>query len=451
MCASVWQLSARRIAKLKEYELAKNVARAGASRVEGGEQMEVEGGAACSARGDRRMDGDDDDDDDDDDDAAYGEDQGGSQWPCTLPPSPGCTSARARILRRLDKLRYACAEGALDELAACSTTLAPVIASWPEGEGKYKAIMALASFLCTSDEAWTVRTAMDDDGTNNTVGWRNLLMEPLRRTAATSLAHAAAGSTVHMLMQLPAQPELWCAWRDAAIQSEVIKQRNGRIDTHDNQSEALNGYPNSKWIRNMNHVQYRGAMLQAARSYQDVRDAVESLTNAPRKSDRKPQGFTLLRLAWIVGTLVRYLPHVRDETLSRHLETPATVGVVQLLGAERAAAFHDTLHVNVGVILLTTLHHVLTKRMKNNLTVCSDPLRDAFAKEACICEDDRELKDMARCYFELAQRQEKGSTQALTPSPSGAPAQICLHLSHAHPSVSPLVCLMVYRPRTHLR
>jgi hypothetical protein len=123
---------------------------------------------------------------------------------------------------------------------------------------------------------------------------------------------------------------------------------------------------------------------------------------------------------------VRYLPSVRDETLSQPLHTPASVGLAHFLGANRAAAFHDTLQINVRVILQTTLHQVLTERMHNNLSLCSDALRDAFAKEASICEDDRELKDMARCYFDLTQRQEKGSTQALTTSPSGVPAQIFL-------------------------
>ena len=51
------------------------------------------------------------------------------------------------------------------------------MAKWPENDAKYNAILSIASFLATSDEAWTTHDARDDDGTNTWGGWRNRLID----------------------------------------------------------------------------------------------------------------------------------------------------------------------------------------------------------------------------------------------------------------------------------
>ena len=125
-------------------------------------------------------------------------------------------------------------------------------------------------------------------------------------------------------------------------------------------------------------------------------------------------GFTRMRLAWIIPQLVRYLPSVRDETM-RTLTTPGMKKLVDVLGAERAARYHDTLYSNVCIILADSRLSMLSERMVYIIKAASDARRDLWAKEASTCEDERMANDLARQYFNLGENRERGSTLAKAP------------------------------------
>lgn len=122
---------------------------------------------------------------------------------------------------------------------------------------------------------------------------------------------------------------------------------------------------------------------------------------------------------WVIAQLVRYLPRVRHETLTKAIETPATNGLPLLLGPERASLYHRTLEDNCSIIMDTTSMKAVPERMLQNLRVLTDSQRDLWAKEASICELERQLKDAARQFYQLREAQEKGSTLALMPTSSG--------------------------------
>ena len=390
-----WQLSKKR---QKMLEDAAKRAADGPTAGDGGGQGDAEDG--------------DEDDAEDDDDEGDGE-EGGDAWINRLHSvSSAAAECRSRILRRLDHFRYACAEGGLDELASCSLVLLPYVERWPDDDKRYKALVALVSFLATADEAWTTRTAMDDDGSRTDVGYRHLIIEELR--SSSPIDSHASDAVKSIVTALPAEPQRWKDWRNRKVSEGLLQQRRGRMDTRDNVSEDDGGFPNEMWLRKLDHVQSEGANLQTATTYADVNSVVASIEKRQGRSDLY-HGFSNVRGVWITQQLVLYLPRVRDETGSEKLKTPAMEGLDKLFGKDRAARYHDHLQVNCQVLVNGPLRG-LPMRMRSTLLVCSDAQRDYFAKEASICEDERELKDMARQYYKLAERKEKGSTLACTPA-----------------------------------
>lgn len=351
------------------------------------------------------------------DNSDYGDSDDGEEWTQNVTRvGASLSTVRQRVLARLDQIRYACAEGALDELAGCADVILSYASVWPESDGKYEALMALASFLATSDEAVGPEGArpssMTDDGTRQDVGWRHLIIDPMRLAAESGAAHEGVAKVV---MELPTHPAAWRQWRSERIADGRLTQRNGRIDTRDNVSEEKNGYPNDKWERKLNHLHLTGAKLRSAMTYQDVQDVVFSMTQERRKSDQTSQGFSELRAMWVVQLLVRLLPRVRHESM-HPVSTPAIRELRKLVGRERAEQYHDHLQVNCGIILRTTLA-LLPQGMLDALHRLCDARRDWFSKEASICEDERQLRDMARHYYALREFQvEKGSTPARQPS-----------------------------------
>ena len=287
---------------------------------------------------------------------------------------PHCTSdtvsveRRSRILRRLDTIRYACADSALDELASCDRVLRPIFEQWEESDRKYEAIADIISFIATADESFTHWRAMDDDGTRTDVGWRNLLINPLRSAArADTPAGSATPSVLDVVNAAPTDPERWRSFRNACVAEGTITQRNGRMDCHVNC-----GHSNDLWLQKLDVVRQAGRALRNATSYAQVQDAVFCVrheADARGRRVKKYGGFSAVRSVWIVALLVRFLSQVRDETLREEV-TPALEGWVQLVGRSRALCYHDHLGVNCEVIVSNTLRH-LPARMRDALCRCS--------------------------------------------------------------------------------
>jgi hypothetical protein len=121
----------------------------------------------------------------------------------------------------------------------------------------------------------------DDNETRRDVGWRNLVIDPLR--SGTTADIETPGTICHVVAHLPEQPQAWRVWRDVRIDDGRFRQRNGRMNTRDTQSEADHGYPNAKWQRKLDYVHSVGGALRTATSYQDVVDVVTSWTQEKHK------------------------------------------------------------------------------------------------------------------------------------------------------------------------
>ena len=77
--------------------------------------------------------------------------------------------------------------------------------------------------LATSDEAWATRGARDDDGSRDDVGWRNVLIEPLRSDEPNAVKA--------MVTNLATDSRPFREWRDnmgTRTRSEVCVRVPGR-------------------------------------------------------------------------------------------------------------------------------------------------------------------------------------------------------------------------------
>ena len=78
------------------------------------------------------------------------------------------------------------------------------------------------------------------------MGWRNLLMDPLRSTDPNDMQT--------MMLELGSDNRRFRVWRSACIDDGTLEQRRGRYDTRHQVPEAKGGYPNDKWKRKLDFL-----------------------------------------------------------------------------------------------------------------------------------------------------------------------------------------------------
>ena len=326
------------------------------------------------------------------------------------------TSNRAwynRLLEGFDALRFATADPAFDELAACRRQLTAVVSEWPEGAGKWAAILVLVRLLATADEAWTTTSSVDDDGSNVECGYRHVLMAPVVsdqpseiRTLLINLANGeAARDEFQAFVTKRVQLE---QGSNKVAPPKALQQRKGRFDAKANVSGAK-GFSNKKWLSCIFALEEStGVELGKCTTLQR---ALELLSDGSFTC-------TTIRAVHVLRELPFYLPQLRNVG-ELHIESDSIKLLAKLIGDEAAVARFRVIIRTSALVVVDVLVAYLPPRVIGVLREQCDEHVFLFAHEALPCEIGKRVLKWAYAQRDAPNRtQICGSSKALVPTKS---------------------------------